>query len=75
MNAMVQDPYKLSPPEIHSRFPEEGSITVLEAGEIEEVSGGFVCGGLCIAGAAFVAGLVFGAGVSVGWHAAQNTRN
>ncbi|GAA0855136.1 class IIb bacteriocin, lactobin A/cerein 7B family [Aliiglaciecola litoralis] len=34
--------------------------------EINEVSGGFVCGGLCIAGAAFAAGALFGAGIAVG---------
>ncbi|GAA0855123.1 hypothetical protein GCM10009114_13440 [Aliiglaciecola litoralis] len=34
--------------------------------ELNEVSGGFVCGGLCIAGAAFAAGALFGAGVAFG---------
>lgn len=38
----------------------------LTAEETDEVAGGFACGGLCIAGAAFAAGFLFGAGVAVG---------
>lgn len=34
--------------------------------ELEEVSGGFVCGGLCILGASIAAGALFGAGIAVG---------
>ena len=42
------------------------SIRPLTAAETDEVAGGFVCGGLCLAGAAFAAGFLFGAGVAVG---------
>ncbi|GAA0544774.1 hypothetical protein GCM10009098_10380 [Rheinheimera aquimaris] len=38
----------------------------LTLNQVEEVSGGFICGGLCIAGAAFAAGALFGAGVTIG---------
>lgn len=38
----------------------------LDSQDINEVSGGFICGGLCIAGAAFGAGLLFGSGVAIG---------
>ena len=41
-------------------------IQELTLDEIDEVNGGFVCGGLCIAGLAFGAGFLFGAGVGVG---------
>ena len=41
-------------------------MNTLNETEINEVSGGFVCGGLCIAGAAFAAGALFGAGIAVG---------
>ena len=41
-------------------------MNTLNKTEINEVSGGFVCGGLCIAGAAFAAGALFGAGIAVG---------
>jgi len=37
--------------------------------EVQEVNGGFVCGGLCIAGAALAAGALFGAGVAYGKNA------
>lgn len=47
-------------------------LRVLDQTEIDQVSGGFICGGLCIAGVAFGAGALFGAGVAVGWHAARN---
>lgn len=45
-----------------------GQIRVLDDQEINDVSGGFVCGGLCIAGAAFAAGALFGSGVVVGYY-------
>jgi lactobin A/cerein 7B family class IIb bacteriocin len=48
-------------------------LRTLDQAEIEAVSGGFVCGGLCIAGVAFGAGLLFGSGVAVGYVAARNT--
>lgn len=52
--------------------PAQGNaIRVLDTSEIDEVSGGFVCGGLCLAGAAFGAGALFGSGVAIGYHAAQ----
>ena len=41
-------------------------MNILTQTEVNEVSGGFVCGGLCIAGAAFAAGALFGAGIAVG---------
>lgn len=44
------------------------AIRVLSENELDTVSGGFVCGGLCIAAAAFGAGALFGAGVAIGWH-------
>ncbi len=34
--------------------------------QMDAVNGGFVCGGLCIAGAAFAAGALFGSGLVVG---------
>lgn len=34
--------------------------------DLEEVSGGFVCGGACILGASIAAGALFGAGIAVG---------
>ncbi len=37
--------------------------------EIDAVNGGFICGGLCIAGAAFAAGALFGSGLVVGLNA------
>jgi len=40
----------------------------LNMSEIDEVTGGFVCGGLCIAGAAFGAGLLFGSGLAIGYN-------
>lgn len=51
----------------------EMNITELSEDEIAEVDGGFVCGGLCVAGAAFAAGALFGAGVAIGWKAAENS--
>ena len=36
--------------------------------DIDEVSGGFICGGLCIAGAALGAGLLFGSGLAIGYN-------
>lgn len=47
------------------------SIRVLDTDEIDDVSGGFICGGLCIAGAAFGAGALVGSGFAIGWHSAQ----
>ncbi|NRA68958.1 MAG: class IIb bacteriocin, lactobin A/cerein 7B family [Pseudobacteriovorax sp.] len=38
----------------------------LDEQQLKEVNGGFVCGGLCIAGAAFAAGALFGGGIAVG---------
>jgi lactobin A/cerein 7B family class IIb bacteriocin len=46
-------------------------ITELSQNEIDQVDGGFVCGGLCIAGAAFAAGALFGAGLVVGYKSAK----
>lgn len=40
----------------------------LNMGELDEVTGGFICGGLCIAGAAFGAGLLFGTGLAIGYN-------
>ncbi len=37
----------------------------LSMGEIDHVSGGFVCGGLCIAGVGFAAGALFGSGLVI----------
>lgn len=51
----------------------EMDITELTEDEIAEVNGGFVCGGFCIAGAAFAAGALFGSGVAIGWKAAENS--
>jgi hypothetical protein len=42
----------------------QNEMTELNAAEIEEVSGGFVCGGLCVAGA-FMLGAAVGAGAVV----------
>lgn len=50
-----------------------GALRVLDTAEIEEVSGGFVCGGLCIAGVAFAAGALFGSGVVVGYYAGKRS--
>lgn len=36
--------------------------------QVETISGGFICGGLCIAGAALGAGLLFGSGLAVGFN-------
>jgi lactobin A/cerein 7B family class IIb bacteriocin len=47
------------------------TLRVLDADEIQEISGGFICGGLCVAGAAIAAGLLFGAGIAVGQHNAK----
>lgn len=45
---------------------EHQQMRPLTAAETDEVAGGFACGGLCLAGAAFAAGFLFGAGVAVG---------
>lgn len=41
----------------------------LMSDELDAVNGGFICGGLCIAGAAFAAGALFGSGLVVGLRA------
>lgn len=48
-----------------------GPLRVLSDHEIADVSGGFVCGGLCLAGVAFAAGALFGSGVVVGWYSGK----
>ncbi len=52
---------------------QKSDLRTLDQHEIEAVSGGFVCGGLCIAGIAFGAGLLFGSGVAVGYTAAKKS--
>ena len=39
------------------------ALRLLNADEIDEISGGFVCGGLCIAGA-FALGAAIGGGIT-----------
>jgi lactobin A/cerein 7B family class IIb bacteriocin len=51
----------------------DSELRTLDPQEIDAVSGGFVCGGLCIAGSAFGAGLMFGSGVADGYAAAKNS--
>lgn len=48
-----------------------GALRVLTPQEMKDVSGGFFCGGLCIAGAAFGAGAIVGAGGVTGYYAAK----
>jgi lactobin A/cerein 7B family class IIb bacteriocin len=43
-------------------------IIELKDNEIEAVSGGFICGGLCIVGTAFAAGALFGSGFAIGYY-------
>lgn len=53
--------------------PEAGALRVLTPAEVDDVSGGFACGGLCIAGAAFTAGAIAGAGGVTGYYAAKRS--
>lgn len=48
-------------------------LRVLSAHEVGDVSGGFICGGLCIAGVALGAGALFGSGVVVGFLSARRS--
>lgn len=49
-------------------------VRELTENEISEISGGFVCGGLCILGGIGAAVALFSAGVSVGEKLYQATR-
>lgn len=48
------------------------NLRPLNQDEIDQVSGGFICGGLCMAGVGLGAGALFGSGIAFGWHAAKN---
>jgi lactobin A/cerein 7B family class IIb bacteriocin len=47
----------------------------LSSKEQMDINGGFVCAGLCLAGAAFVAGAIFGIGIVNGYNAAAEDDN
>ncbi len=53
---------------------QDDATRILSMDEIDIVSGGFVCGGLCIAAVAFGAGVLFGGGLAIGFAAGQNTK-
>ena len=65
---MIHQPFQPAP---FSSAVNERALRVLDTRDIEEVSGGFVCGGLCVAGLAFGAGALFGSGVAIGYHTAN----
>jgi len=65
----------VEPGNVTFSMPASGGSTFRELSdfELESVSGGFVCGGLCIGGAIAGAIALVGGGVYIGWKAAHNT--
>lgn len=49
-------------------------LRVLDANEIEEVSGGFVCAGFCVLGAIIAGAGLYATGISIGRAWGQATR-
>lgn len=68
--AKISDPVR-----VHFHKPEADlpQVRELEFREIDDVSGGFVCGGVCVGIAIVGAVALLGGGIYVGWRAAHNT--